>query len=191
MENQSTPAGEPVETIRAICEPNFDFPDLQKIVVEALHDDVPVAKLEAVRLAIHCYDPLTDADAVMNAFDMHDQLSYDLSEALRKRRKAFAETACGEISMGLIGITMIKVDPPARGSRASHRMIRYLRDLHSGMGWHVALEAVPMEFKKGPDAPFRTMRSRLVNHYARAGFGQVSPRAAPGLMGAFWDGERS
>lgn len=185
----SPPAAEADEAIRAVCEPGFDLPHLQRIVVEMLRDDRPVAKLEALRIAIPCYDPMTDAESVAHAFDTHSQLSYDLSDSLRRQRRAFAGIAPDEISTGLIGITMIGVDHSARGSRASHRLIEHLRRLHCGMGWHVALEAVPMEFKEGPDGPFRAMRRRLVEHYTQAGLQSLSPRGAPSLMGAFWDGE--
>lgn len=189
MTDQTISPEEPEETIRTLCEPDFDCPGLQKFRLEMIHDGVTVATLEAIRMAIFYYDPIIDADAVVKAFDTRSRLCYDLAEALRKRRRAFARTVDGDTSLGLIGITMIKVEPRIRGSRASHRLIDHLRELHSGMRWHVALEAVPMEFKEGPDGPFRAMRARLIDHYSQSGFEQISPRSAPSLMGAFWNGE--
>jgi hypothetical protein len=179
------------DELHAICAPHYDDPIMQTIKVEVRREDTVVATLKALRIAIHCYDPISDADHVINLFDMHCENSYGLSEALKKRRKAIAEIVPGEISMGLIGILEIDVNATVRGDRLSHKLIKYLRELHAGMGWHVALQAVPMEFKERPDKVFRDMRARLIRHYAEIGFEQVSPRGSPELMATFWDGETS
>jgi GNAT superfamily N-acetyltransferase len=177
------------EEIRTTSWPDPDRPQVQIITVEVLRNDAIVGRLEAIRFAVLAYDPDEDAHHAAVAFDEHSACSAGLGQEVHRRRKAIAARSGWEISCGLLGILDVQVEPEARGAGMSIRLVHHLRRLHAGMTWHVALEAVPLELKEGPDSSFRAMRSRLIRHYARMGFATPSPRASPSLMIAVWDGE--
>lgn len=174
-----------IETV-CTCEPldGDGYQSLQLMTIRVNRNGSQIAQLEAIRMAISCYDVVIYSNVVLDAFDKHTQMAYNLAAEIKKNsRKINNLYDCD--SCGIIGIMNIEVDPSERGKQISTKMIERLKALHAGMTWHVALEAVPIEFNKEPRTKFLKMRKRLLAHYTRNGFISTSPRG--NLMVALWD----
>lgn len=178
------------EDFRVTCTPDPDIPIVQTFEIEALHGGVVIGRLEAIRYARHQFDIAGEARRMLAAFDDQSAYAYGLGKAIHQRRHAINEMLGKPASCGLLGILEITVEPEARGKGLSLRLMDHLRTLHAGMPWHVALQAVPLEFMEEatPAKALRDMKLRLILHYERLGFLRPSPRGSPELMLARWNG---
>ena len=177
--------------IEAACCPNYDLPALQSITLTARSPEgAQLSTLKALRFADAGFD-IGCLNRLVDAFDEHTSVAYhfalELSKLKRSLRRRFAVE--GMFACGLIAVLDIRTTPLARGSRIGIELLNYLRKLHAGMEWFVALQAAPQEEGDFDSPDYMAMRKRLIQYYKSdnsLGLAEVAPNVSAGVLMAIW-----
>ena len=177
--------------IEAVCHPIIDRPEMQSISISAYvwgEGKRLGCSLEALRIAEGDFS-LRRMKSVVSAFDEYSSFAFGLATETQRMRRTLIKRYNAQPASGFIGITTIRTARWAAGHRLGIRLLNYLRQLHAGMAWYVALQAAPMDLRDDERAE-AAMRRRLIRYYGsdpELGLIEEAPRASPGLMTALWE----
>ena len=177
--------------IEAACCPNHDLPALQSITLTARSaEGAPISTLKALRFADAGFD-IGCLKRLVDAFDEDTSVAYqfalELSKLKRSLRRRFAAESI--FASGLIAVLDIRTTSLARGNRIGIELLNYLRQLHAGMDWFVALQAAPQDEEDFDSLNYMVMRERLIRYYKSdnsLGLVEVAPKVSAGTLVAIW-----